>query len=633
MKKTEYKHIEEFEGRKNLLMFIQTLEEVLFYYAFESYKLPALNSHFLCFDLIYTKDSINQKSITEGNFIPLSEEFEDMVDNDIIFKNFLPTVDVMLKKRDKLRASIDYTKFDYKAKINKYSEAAEYMINISSVNNIYLNTLFNLLINCIFKDQCTYENLKLIYYLTRTLATELVNGGYSPEYIREELKRSLLNSKKIIKGNESELVDFFDRLQFEKKSYQISMGINASTANILRPIKNITVEKPSNELKKKLNLKHNRDYIVKLRVEHVDKFEAIDKAYAHINTIIGLHRISQHHKPVYIKPSVQIEEIDQDMNIISSHTAQIRKNILLRANNESLLQSYFFDDQLLNEVSVPENFFRAVSLHNSALDSKEATNQLLDLWTAVETLISFKTGDEDKISVICNVLTSILNRSYMFSQVEQLYKDIKAVLEKQLDYICNNISNTDSNIMKLAQIIAIKDYREYYNQLFGMLEEYPLLQYRLELFSKYIFKDSESVFNELLRHKKKLRWQIMRIYRNRNMIVHNGEHMPYLNIILGNLHYYVDSLFDVLIEYYHLGVQTNKTIFYDIEKNETLYWQLLGLDDKGKNVTAKEITETNYKEIIFNNYEGNAIKNVIKQAIEEMKKKKNSTKLLQENNT
>ena len=109
--------------------------------------------------------------------------------------------------------------------------------------------------------------------------------------------------------------------------------------------------------------------------------------------------------------------------------------------------------------------------------------------------------------------------------------------------------------------------------------------------------------------------------------------MPYLNIILGNLHYYVDSLFDVLIEYYHLGVQTNKTIFYDIEKNETLYWQLLGLDDKGKNVTAKEITETNYKEIIFNNYEGNAIKNVIKQAIEEMKKKKNSTKLLQENNT
>ena len=105
------------------------------------------------------------------------------------------------------------------------------------------------------------------------------------------------------------------------------------------------------------------------------------------------------------------------------------------------------------------------------------------------------------------------------------------------------------------------------------------------------------------------------------MIVHNGEHLPYLNIILGNLHYYVDAMFDALIEYYHMGIESNRIIFYDIEKEEMLYWKVLGLDEKGKKVEGKEITEENYKKIIFNEYEGNAVKNVVKQAIKELKEK------------
>ena len=34
MKKSEYKHIEDSVHRKNLIMFIEAMEEVLFYYSF-----------------------------------------------------------------------------------------------------------------------------------------------------------------------------------------------------------------------------------------------------------------------------------------------------------------------------------------------------------------------------------------------------------------------------------------------------------------------------------------------------------------------------------------------------------------------------------------------------------------------
>ena len=539
MKKSEYNNIEKSCNRNKFIMFVQTLEEVLFYYSFESYKLPALNSHYLCYDLLRTKQNIEQKAITEGNFIPLSEEFENAIKHDMVLTKFLPTKEMLLGKRDKLKNYVDYTKFDYKAKINKYTEAAEYISEIS--NNVYLHTIYDVLIENIFSDNVNFEVLQKIYMATRILATELVNGGYSPEYISHELKHTFLDKRKTIAGSEQELIDFFNKFLFEKKSYQVIFGINVETSRILKQTKNITVKKPSKELKKDLGLKHKGDMVAELLVEDIDSYMAVEKAYNYINTVVGLHRISQHHRPIYIKGTAQISQVDDELNVLSTSVIKSEKNVLLRANNEPQIQSYFFDDQLLNNVNPPESFFRAVSLHNSALDSKEATNQLLDLWTAVETLVGFRAGDEDKINVICNILTSILNRSYMYNQMEQLCKDILVVLGKRGQEFIDKIEENEQDPVKLALVLGVKAQEESYNELKNMLEEYPILQYRMELFSKHIFCNSKTVFEELMRHKEKLKWQIMRIYRNRNMIVHNGEHMPYLEIVLGNLHYYVVS--------------------------------------------------------------------------------------------
>ena len=572
-------------------------------------------------DLLQTKMNIDNKSITEGNFIPLAEEFENIIENDVVLKSYIPQIENILKRRNKLGAIVDYRKSEFKTKISKYSEAAGYICEISNADNLYLKAIFDLLINNVFTEGCGYYNWENIYSLTRILATELMNGGYSSEYISQELKDAFLDNRKKVKSEEQILVDFFNKFTFERKSYQVILGINAETAKILKHIKDITVKEPPRDIRKKLDLKHKGDCIVELFLENVDKHEAANAGYGYINAIIGLHRISQHHKPVFVKPLAQINEIDDERNVLSSKVVKIGKNVLLRANNESQIQSYFFDEQLLNNVQPPETFFRAVSLHNSALDSKESTNQLLDLWTAVETLIGFKSGDEDKINVICEIVTSVLNRTYLYSHMTQLYKDISAVLGEDGEQVIQTVRGEEQDIWKLAKILSNDDFKECYTELYERLKEYPLLQYRMEKFSKKIFVDSKSVYEELKRHKQKLKWQIMRIYRNRNMIVHNGEHMPYLNIILGNLHYYIDAMFDLLIEYYHLGIERNQHIFYDVQKEEMRHLDLLGLDEKGKKVNSKEITEENYAQIIFNGYEGNAIKNIVKEAIDNIKKK------------
>ena len=254
---------------------------------------------------------------------------------------------------------------------------------------------------------------------------------------------------------------------------------------------------------------------------------------------------------------------------------------------------------------------------------KPIHNQLSAILNHAVNFYDLKSNAARKAGSMGKERTSILNRSYMYNQMEQLCKDILVVLGKRGQEFIDKIEENEQDPVKLALVLGVKAQEESYNELKNMLEEYPILQYRMELFSKHIFCNSKTVFEELMRHKEKLKWQIMRIYRNRNMIVHNGEHMPYLEIVLGNLHYYVDAMFDVLIEYYHMGIANNRIIFYDIEKEEILYWENLGLDEKGKKVEEKEITQENYKKLLFNEYEGNSVKNVVKQAINEIKNKKN----------
>lgn len=124
---------------------------------------------------------------------------------------------MLLSKQDKLRKLVDYTKLDYKTKISKYAEAAEYIKEISEANNIYLTTVYDLLMDSIFADECNYESLKTIYSLTRILATELINRGYSTEYISQELRISFLNNRIVIDGNKQEVIDFLIDFLFALK--------------------------------------------------------------------------------------------------------------------------------------------------------------------------------------------------------------------------------------------------------------------------------------------------------------------------------------------------------------------------------------------------------------------------------
>jgi len=545
MKKRSVSHWERNKYSDGLLLFAESLEEGTFHYSYESYKIPALNCHYLCYDVIQTAKDIERKILMDGNFIPLSEEFEQTLREDIFIKTSFDDKGTLLYIKDKNSNYYDLSASDLKAKINRYPEIATFIKDVCETGNTYLNTLMKLIVSNIFNDSYSYDNSANIYTLTRMLISDLVNSGYSKEYLYSTVINFFFNPQKPVVCSPDTIDDFFNHFTFKKYDYQIVFGINKKASFMFGKLNKITVRKPTNEEKRMLNLQRADDCVAIIELTSIDVNSAFIVAFAYINTILSLHRVNQHESNLFITPKAIVAKKKDDGNYDDGVLTQVSINPMKKKGNSPDLHALFDNITLMNNIDPPSAFYRAIALHNGAIESKDISNQLLNLWTIIEVLIDTKRDNEDRINTICTILGSVLNRCYMYTSIEQLLRDVKACATSDVGDILSQITIDGQELdatEQFALLLSLDKYRELLAELLLLVNEYPLLIYRIRLFSEHILRDSQSIYEYLHRHSKRIQWHIMRIYRNRNMIVHSGSYMPYRDIIVENLHFYVDVL-------------------------------------------------------------------------------------------
>ena len=116
--------------------------------------------------------------------------------------------------------------------------------------------------------------------------------------------------------------------------------------------------------------------------------------------------------------------------------------------------------------------------------------------------------------------------------------------------------------------------------LYGKLEDFPLLKWRLFYINK-IFSSNTNIKHLLTNHKQKVEWQIRRIYRVRNLIVHSGKRPSYTNILVENLHNYFDNFLNCTIDL-AINEKKVKTITQSILEADFKYKNLIVYIDSQK---------------------------------------------------
>ena len=263
----------------------------------------------------------------------------------------------------------------------------------------------------------------------------------------------------------------------------------------------------------------------------------------------------------------------------------------LRAGKAATSLTAFIDKFAMQNDSF-KRFNRSAELHALALSSSSVENQMINLWIALESLIPPTDGDVAQIEHICSSTMPFLNLFYAEKLVINLVKDL---LGWNRAYITRLFRDVDGEglVDKLVRVISLPEHKNKRIQLSEKMEDFHLLRERLSRI-EFMLSSPESLVKTLDAHQSRVQWQLRRIYRARNAIVHDGSTPSYTEILIENLHDYLDSILNTLMNLAsHQGtINSVSQGFKMMELNYKAYYHSL----KKKGIS---FTQDNLQDLLF----------------------------------
>lgn len=525
---------QEIEG---LLFFAQRIDEMLFDYTLDTYKPSALNAPFLAREAVGLIADIEAGVIDCANLEPVLQELEWAIQNDKISKKLLDAnVEYYIIRSDETKLS------EIKLKLEVLGKTLE---------------PYRYLFLCIeaLGEAIRGRSKKTIDQLARSMATTLVNIGVSKRYLYEVSHDFFFAAD----GDKVDSVDCFDL--FVKKIFpvthnfdlyfvaselmgDISDSISSMDAEIVESLPDdVSKVAAINGLEKG----ENEVYVHIQYIQSFDKYSAREEAVRILENLSNLFTVFHHKSKISWRPEVLVRQCcSEGIVVVLPPKSAMDKVADMRSGKASKELNILIESLPLNKAS-RARLMRVADLHGLCVSHAISENQLVNIWTALETLIPSNLGSS-KISNIINAMLPFLMRGYISRIIERFTFDLlrwdlwraKKILKKVQ-------SRPGANLVeRVANLLSTNDNKELRDELYAALKDFHLLRYRA-FFLHETLSDPNKIKSILDVHEKKLIWQLRRIYRTRNLIVHSGRYPEYLNTLIENGHEYLDQVvFDIL---------------------------------------------------------------------------------------
>jgi hypothetical protein len=588
MKYKKTSHWTDKPNQIGLLFFAQILDESLFDYTLDSFKPQALNSRLLCIELLQTIDSVKAGTIKSPSLKPLLEEFLWTFGRDLAVKEILGKYFERFSDRIKNNE-------------NNVNELKATILHIYHHldNKKYLNKIQSILINLVPANS-EKEN---IYRLTRTYLTELINYGYNPGHIYYKANQYFFNKKNTV--NENSPKQFFELFDFKKTSFKVIYRVKSifKEFDSISKFGEFTIQNqiiiPDIKGQEKIFIDSKPADEVFIVFE---KIETTDEITARYISEMPLARISNLFSFYHHKEKPKINDKALVININDNSHLLIEKPLKSIIKKEDIKPKIAASKvkALFGTLDMPERelytLLKAIDIHSIALETDEIENKLLNLWTAIETLIPKDSEcGYDRIIQILKGIVPFQTVDLLKNLINQTAADFfffnKRLASNTLKGV--KLNTPELRWYRVCALIVTKENEPNRASVYAKLEDYPLLRWRIFWLNKQ-FASAKTTKKFIDNHIQRVEWQIQRIYRVRNLIVHSGTIPSYANILVENLHNYFDDLVNYIIDT-AISESTIKSIKEGIVSGDIhLKESLKTLDKLGES----EITLENYKQII-----------------------------------
>lgn len=540
---------------KGLLFFAEIIEEMLFHHSHDSFKVPTLNFKYLCYDILDTIKNIENYALDPGNLSPLIEELIVTYREDPIIQEIYGSeLKELFKQKDesgKYKNTFNDICRERTSENtrNKLKKVLIYLIEDLDNCDKYYSTLINKL-RFLVKKELTDRLENQIHRLSQIFLSELVNRDYSIENMYNIVLESFF-SNTFIDDIDATFIGFINKFDFNEKNYAVYFPVSTNAKEELTECFNITFADNVFEM-----FNNEFPYVGKFKVKAMDPEQARMQAVEIIDLFFSLIQFDKHNSKKFKIRSADIVDVETNRCFFLSEPISA---IIRGKRDEEILISKNFRPCMI------KNLLSAISLHSTAINSTDISNQFLNLWTAVEVLIPIeRKGSFSRINQIANALTTTLAITYFRSLLSHLKRTL-SIIRYDYDACVKDIPGND--ICQLACLLTKDEYSQQRTLLLNKLSSYPVIKYRINKYGQLLNnpKQMEKLYNH---HSERIHQQIMRIYRTRNMIVHDGTKSLYIELILQNLHFYFDTLVDTIFTLQNLGYENISSVFKVMTETE-----------------------------------------------------------------
>lgn len=532
-------------------LFIDKSIESLYTNTIDSYRLKLHNPKSLLNELVEViNDSINGVLTNTDYLNATSKEIKKALDEDndgLMFRN--------ISKKHFLESLSKPTKTSFKI-LQQSSKL------ILKHNTDYLKTLINH-INLIFDSHFQYINgkgkvrigqevnfllvQKRLIILIDYLYVELINKGFSKQYLYNTFQ-SLFIFCSDSTNFDRQLQIFYSLIQKEDENFTVIFSLNEKSFNfgefkkiddayifVNKAFKNRIKGKISEDGNKFLNNESNVN-LIGINFETKDHFKAVQFAIDKISKDLDIYHLGFNRKHYKInKQCLTIGTLDP------SKSSTVPSNFQIDGffkSNAYVFNKLLTKVQSLQDSNIDKDSFQkilsAIRYYRTGSESPELENKFLNYWIGLEFIFNSYNSEEKTIDRIRNYFPKCHSLIYVKRNLFDFHKTLKRL---EIDV---HIGNYDDNLQYLLS-----------NDTYSKISEssnYDLLKFRSEYYRKW-FQEPNKIMEVINKHTNNLEWNLTRLYRIRNEIVHTAAIKNNITTHISHLKYYLSFMLNSILDF------------------------------------------------------------------------------------
>jgi hypothetical protein len=505
-----------------ILYFAQRLEEMLFDYSIDLYRMPLLNTHGLAKEYCEVAKKVENNDIREYQRDAILEEFVDSFKNDIALKECWgqDNIEKILKS---FGSSSDKEKYNTISYISATFDNGIYYSWCKKTIKKYVN--------------CPKQKKKL-EAIMRCWLPELIAMGYDADFIYRELRRVFFE-KKVVDVNSINV--FLDIFNFKVKDYAVYFSVSA----IALKYKEILMKRLRLEFDDDGNYKYfkkdsNKIIVFFNRIKAPCPNTAAKIAYNRLDLFFSFYKFVGNKRRFSVQKKAMV--IEKGCEPIFVTAQKVSYNIIEEINFKEIGEAsdMMLTGVLVNAESEYALLRKSIELHNTALAIPDLKSGFLNLWASIEVLCQAPNRG-NKFEYVLNNVVPILKKDYISVIVQNIIDCLKRNMSKKdFSLILEKVSETGCENKKIIYLLFLPKYSDARKEVIEMLGRYPVLRSRIAMLGA--MQTTKELKSFIEKYIQRITWHLYRMYRTRNAIIHSGEIPSNLKYLGEHLHSYVDSV-------------------------------------------------------------------------------------------